>query len=89
MGLYSPINKVLMLISHVLPLPGLEWLTDNIGPDQVCCAIGQRGAIVGWRKHTLVTQLLINLSFWEAAAEHTSFNLCTIFHHFADKAKQM
>lgn len=51
-----------------LPLPGLALLSDNIASDQVRCAIGQKGAIVGGREHTLVTKLPINLSFWEAAA---------------------
>lgn len=68
-----------------LPLPGLALLSDSIGSDLVCCAIGQRGAMVGGMEHTLVTELLINLSFWEAAAEYTSFNLCTTFLHFTEK----
>lgn len=77
-----------MLISHILPLPGLAPLSDSFASDQVCRAIGRTGAIVGGREHTLVTKLPINLPFWEAAAEHTSFNLCTTFLHFTDKAKE-
>lgn len=33
-------------------------------------------------------RLTINYFLWEAAAEHTLFNLCTIFHHFAVNALQ-
>lgn len=75
-----------MPISHIAPLPGLALLSGSIASDQVCCAIGQRA--VGGRERTLVTKLPINLSFWEAVAKHTSFNLCTTFLHFTDKAKE-
>lgn len=60
------------------------WVTAS---DQVWFAIGQKRGIVGGREHTLVTKLSINLFFWEAAVEHTSFNLCTIFLHFTNKQK--